>query len=111
MNNPQYDNYPEGVYKNVTIEAKMDDDGVWSVYCPQWQCELHDKNLTRCVAGLVAEIEAHNDGELAELKRYNPDSKLRFKQGKRKDWTGNTICEATAMEPRNVRSGYIGWNL
>lgn len=28
-----------------------------------------------------------------------------------KTWIRNTICESTAMEPRNVRSGYLGWNL
>ncbi len=34
-----------------------------------------------------------------------------IKSEKRNRWIGNTICEVTAMEPRNVRSGYLGWDL
>lgn len=60
MNNPADEAYAEGDYAVVTIKARRVD-GVWEVYCPEWRCTLHDKNLTRVVSGLCAEIEIHNE--------------------------------------------------
>lgn len=45
----------------TTVDIKATFDGkVWSVYCPQWRCELHSKDLSKCVAALLKEIEEHN---------------------------------------------------
>lgn len=63
IENPADQPYPEGIYKSITIKARQlpGPVAVWEVFCPEWKCTLHDKNLTRCVAGLCAEIEDHND--------------------------------------------------
>ena len=61
INDPLEECPPDDPMESVTIVAKLDAKGIWSVHCPEWKCELHDKSLTRAVAILCAEIENHND--------------------------------------------------
>jgi len=64
---------PDDPQTEVTIQAKLQD-GIWSVYCPQWKCQLHHKNLTRVAAMLCAEIESHNaecEGHFPVHKDFN----------------------------------------
>lgn len=63
IDNPADLPYPEGVYTSVTIKARRLENKTWEVYCPEWHCVLYDKNLTACVANLMAEIELHNEEE------------------------------------------------
>lgn len=61
ITNPMEECPPDDPLYGFTIRAKQSDNGVWSVSCPEWKCELHHRNLTLCVAALVAEIADHND--------------------------------------------------
>lgn len=61
MNNPYEADYPPEDLAKFDIHCKRDEDGVWSIWCPQWKCELHSKSLTREIVRLVAEIESNNE--------------------------------------------------
>jgi hypothetical protein len=77
------------------------------------KCDFPSRNIVKDVAILVAEYldlrEAYR--EPGHTKRKNEAAKLPLQPAKCNRWIGNTICEATAMEPRNQRSGYLGWDL
>ncbi len=70
--NPQHASCPpDSIVAKVTLNLEMDPETmIWSIYCPEWgRCELHDRNLTRSVAILLAEIETHNE----EIIQGEPD--------------------------------------
>jgi predicted RNase H-like HicB family nuclease len=98
--NPQEQPYPEDLYRNVTIKASLRDDWIWSVYCPEWQCELHGEDLTETVSRILSDIEKHNEEEINLGLEEMLVSQATPKPTKNR-WIGNTICEATAMDPRN----------
>lgn len=73
IDNPAEVPYPDGLYTSVSIKARRLENKTWEVYCPEWHCVLYDKNLTRCVANLMAEIELHNEEEeQGEISPFNP---------------------------------------
>lgn len=59
--NPQEQTSMSETLTDLTIIAKLGPDLVWHVHCPQWQYHGEDKNLTRIVALLLADIETHVD--------------------------------------------------
>lgn len=61
ITNPYEECPPCEPQRTVTIKARELDNGVWEVWCPEWKCTLHNRNLTLCVADLLAEIQNHND--------------------------------------------------
>lgn len=63
--------------KAVTLKCKLEENGAWSVYCPELQCEHEVKNLTREVAAIAAHVELHNkeiDSEKSRLETLDQES-------------------------------------
>jgi hypothetical protein len=59
--------YPEGLYEEFTFRFRLDKEtGNYSIYCPEWHCELaagqHPGDRAR---GLANEIAGHNRMEMA----------------------------------------------
>lgn len=52
--------YPEGLYQEITINLSLDDSGVYCIQCPQWKFESHSTNPAHIVLELVREITQHN---------------------------------------------------
>jgi len=103
---------PDEIIGTITINAKLDSKTkTWSVYCPQWQCELHDKNLTRCVSVLVAEIETHNAGGPEDwntfaaregLPRLKPEAQPKKQPSSRRNWQREIPDDGTMTPNRNI---------
>lgn len=65
---------PPDLVLQLHITATFDlETGAWTVRCPEWQCELHDNNLTRCITILVAEIETNNHETLQGEPDWSKD--------------------------------------
>ena len=58
---PPEESYPpDEKITRVTLSAELRGD-TWSIACPQWNCEIPDKSLTRGTALIFSEIEKHNE--------------------------------------------------
>ena len=58
--------YPEGLYRNITIRINLESDGYYFIVCPEWRFEVHRKNpdhVVTVVKELVSEIMEHNKNE------------------------------------------------
>ena len=58
--------YPEGLYRNITIRVNLQSDESYCVECPEWRFEVHRKNpdhVVTVVKELVSEIMEHNKNE------------------------------------------------
>lgn len=69
---PTYDESPDDLVTDVTVRitAEMLDEkptGLWHVTCPAWKHETWTRNPTKAVAGIMADIEDHNEDYLEEL--------------------------------------------
>ena len=51
---------PDEKIAHVTLRAELRGD-TWSIACPQWDCEIPDKSLTKGAALILSEIETHNE--------------------------------------------------
>lgn len=63
--------------KSITLNCKLEDNGAWSVYCPELRCERVVRNLTREAAAIAAQVEIHNqeiDNERARLETLEQES-------------------------------------
>jgi hypothetical protein len=64
---PHEQSYPEGVFDTFTLTFTLDrETGNYSIYCPEWRCELAGGQWPgKRALHLVDEIAAHNRNELA----------------------------------------------
>jgi hypothetical protein len=78
---------PDDLITEVTLKARMNADGIWTIYCPEWKCEMHGKSLTKPAAVILASIDDHNEETLQGEPDWfiNPKKVLEEALG-RKEW-------------------------
>ena len=67
--------YPEGIYQNITIKLNRHSEELYSVFCPEWKCHFHTKTPAKAVQELVSEIMEHNklEANLSQIRNENTD--------------------------------------
>lgn len=68
MSNPCEQSHPEGLYPKFTFQFELHPEtGNYSLYCPEWRCELAcGKYPGHTAYGLLMEIVGHNTTEMQE---------------------------------------------